>query len=46
MSLNDFVLIQPGVVHSFRAGAEPMTLLSIHSPALTSRDGDVDLEYR
>jgi mannose-6-phosphate isomerase-like protein (cupin superfamily) len=44
VALNDFVLIPPGVVHSFEATVEPMTLLSLHSPALNG-NGDLDLEY-
>jgi quercetin dioxygenase-like cupin family protein len=45
VALNDFVLIEPGVTHQFRAFEEAMTLLSIHSPGLSEADGDLDLEY-
>jgi mannose-6-phosphate isomerase-like protein (cupin superfamily) len=42
VAMNDFVLISPGVAHSFRALTEPVTLLSIHVPALGGAEGDLE----
>ncbi len=44
VALNDFVLVRPGIVHSFEAGEEPLTLLTLHGPALAN-GGDADVEY-
>lgn len=45
VALNDFVLIQPGVVHAFEALDEPLTLLAIHGPALVRGDSGCDIEF-
>lgn len=45
IAINDFLLIQPGVIHSIEALEEGATLFSMHSPPLASEE-DVDLEFR
>lgn len=46
VTMNDFVLVRPNVAHSFEALDEPVTLLTIHSPALCRASIDGDIEYR
>lgn len=45
VKMNDFVLVPPGIRHSFAARDLPVVLFTIHTPPLYGRGDDPDIVY-
>lgn len=45
LTMNDFILILPRTTHSFEALDDPVTLFSLHSPAIGAGTPDGDIEF-